>query len=348
MTFYLRQKLDINQFLEMAYCIPVVDVRSPSEYISGHIPGAYNIPLFDDDQRKTVGTKYKEYGRNEAILEGLKLSGPSFHTKLKKALEISTAGRLLVHCWRGGMRSEVMAWLFSLAGIDADILEGGYKAYRQHILSSFTANKKMIILGGLTGSGKTEIIRYLGDSGEQVIDLEGLANHKGSAFGSLGQIPQPTTEYFANLLYEQWKKINSNKPLWVEDESKNIGTVFMPDEFYFNMQKNPVIVLLLDFNIRLRRLIGEYAEYPAEDLIFSIKKISRRLGGDNSMEAIDSIKKGDFAKAAEIILRYYDKAYLYGLKKKPADKIIYIESDTDDIRINSAKILDASKRFYDY
>lgn len=343
MTLQIRQKLDVSQFLERADHIPVVDVRSPSEYMSGHIPGAYNIPLFDDDQRKAVGTKYKEYGRYDAIIEGLKLSGPSFNTKLEKALEISNNSRLLVHCWRGGMRSEAMAWLFSLADIDTDVLEGGYKAYRQHILNSFTVYKKMIILGGLTGSGKTEILRYLRDSGEQVIDLEGLANHKGSAFGSLGQILQPTSEHFANLLYEQWRRTDGNRPLWVEDESKNIGTVFMPGEFYLNMQKHPAIVLLMDIKTRLPRLVSEYAGYSAADLISSVRKISKRLGGDNSMEAISSIEKGDFAKAAEITLKYYDKAYLYGLKKKTADKIIYIESDTDDIRINAEKILEASR-----
>lgn len=343
MTFHIRQKLDVNQFLERADNIPVVDVRSPSEFMSGHIPGAYNIPLFDDDQRKAVGIKYKECGRNDAIIEGLRLSGPSFHKKLEKALEISNENRLLVHCWRGGMRSEAMAWLFSLAGIEADVLEGGYKAYRQHILSSFTADKKMIILGGLTGSGKTEILRYLRDSGEQVIDLEGLANHKGSAFGSLGQISQPTSEHFANLLYKQWIRTDNSKLLWVEDESKNIGTVFMPGEFYLNMQKQPALVILMDIKTRLPRLVSEYAGYPAANLISSVRKISKRLGGDNSMEAISSIEKGDFAKAAEITLKYYDKAYLYGLKNKPTDKIIYIESDTDDIRINAEKLLEASR-----
>ncbi len=342
MTFQLRQKLDVNQFLARADNTPVVDVRSPSEFMSGHIPGAYNIPLFNDDQRKAVGIRYKECGRNDAIIEGLKLSGPSFHTKLEKALEITNDNRLLVHCWRGGMRSEAMAWLFSLAGIKADVLEGGYKAYRQHVLNSFTGDKKMIILGGLTGSGKTEILRYLRDSGEQVIDLEGLANHKGSAFGSLGQIPQPTSEHFANLLYEQWRRTDSNKPLWVEDESKNIGTVFMPGEFYLNMQKQPAVVLLMDLKTRLPRLVSEYAGYPVADLISSVKKISRRLGGDNSMEAISSIEKGDFAKAAEITLKYYDKAYLYGLKKKSSDKIVYIESDTADIKVNAEKILEVS------
>lgn len=240
------------------------------------------------------------------------------------------------------MRSEAMAWLFSLAGIETGILEGGYKAYRQYILNSFSENRRMIILGGFTGSGKTEILRNLRNAGEQVIDLEGLANHKGSAFGSLGQPAQPTSEHFANLLYEQWRRNDIEKPLWVEDESKNIGTVFMPDEFFLNMQKNPVIVLLIDFRIRLHRLVREYAGYSVADLILAIRKISRRLGGENAMDAISSVECGDFTKAAEIILRYYDKAYLYGLKKKQAEKIVYVESDSDDAAINAERVLEAS------
>ncbi len=346
MIFQSGQKLAASLFLERAEHIPVVDVRSPSEFRAGHIPGAINIPLFDDDERKAVGIRYRMDGRVEAIIEGLKQAGPSFHMKLETAREISADNKLLVHCWRGGMRSEAMAWLFSMAGIEAGILDGGYKAYRQHILNSFSENRKMIILGGFTGSGKTEILRCLSEAGEQVIDLERLANHKGSAFGSLGQPAQPTSEHFANLLHEQWRRSDIKKPLWVEDESKNIGTVFMPNEFFQNMQKNPVIVLLIDLKIRLHRLVREYAGYSVPDLIRAIGKISKRLGGENTIDAISSAGKGDFEKAAEIILRYYDKAYLYGLKKKQADKIVYIESDTDDAGVNAERILEASRSLY--
>lgn len=240
------------------------------------------------------------------------------------------------------MRSEAMAWLFSFGDIETEILEGGYKSYRHHILESFTCKKKMIILGGFTGSGKTEILRYLRETGQQVIDLEGLANHKGSAFGSLGQLPQPTSEHFANILYDDWKLADGEKLLWLEDESKNIGTVFMPGEFYLNMQNNPVIVLLMDLKIRLPRLLKEYSNYSADDLISAVKRISKRLGGDNSGEAIESIERGDFSRAVEITLRYYDKAYIYGLRKKQGSNLIYLETDTDDIKINAAKILKAS------
>jgi tRNA 2-selenouridine synthase len=196
-----KKKLGIPEFLGMASQYPVIDVRSPGEFNSGHIPGAFNIPLFDDSERASVGIKYKNEGRVPAILHGLDLTGPKMTLKLGEAITIAEGGKLLVHCWRGGMRSEAMAWLFSLGGIETEILDGGYKNYRTHLLESLGAKRNYIILGGLTGSGKTEILRTMGLSGSQVIDLEGIACHKGSAFGSLGQPPQPTSEHFANMLY---------------------------------------------------------------------------------------------------------------------------------------------------
>ena len=193
----------------------------------------------------------------------------------------------------------------------------------------------------MTGSSKTHILRYLKVLGQQVIDLEGLANHRGSAFGSLGQLPQPSTEQFANILFDEWKQIDRSLPLWVEDESRNIGSVFMPDGFYLNMQETPAIILMMDVKTRLPRLMEEYSSYPAEFLKASIMKISKRLGGDNTRDAINAVEMGNFARAIEITLYYYDKAYLFGLKKKNNKNIIYIETDSDDIDTNALKILDA-------
>jgi tRNA 2-selenouridine synthase len=342
MVYQAKAKINIISFLDLAEEIPVIDVRSPSEFSTGHIPGAYNIPLFDDKEREAVGISYKREGRIRAILAGLKLSGPAMHLKLEQALKISKQGRLLVHCWRGGMRSEAMAWLFSLGGIETEILEGGYKSYRHFVLENLFVNRKMIILGGFTGSGKTHILKHLQNSGHQVIDLEGLANHKGSAFGSLGQDPQPSSEHFANMLFDKWKMTDHRHTVWLEDESRNIGTVFMPEEFYLNMQRNPSIILLMDIKTRLPRLIEEYSCYSAGELIASVMRISKRLGGGRTNEAVDAINRGDFAKAIEITLDYYDRAYLYGLKRKEAKDVFYVETDTDDIETNAAKILEVA------
>jgi tRNA 2-selenouridine synthase len=344
MMYQPKAKTDIITFLELARGMPIIDVRSPSEFSTGHIPGAFNIPLFDDREREAVGIRYKREGRTQAILEGLKLSGTSMHLKLEKALKLSSGGRLLVHCWRGGMRSEAMAWLFSLGGIETEVLEGGYKSYRHFVLENLSVNSNMIILGGLTGSGKTHILEYLKGKGHQVINLEGLAHHKGSAFGSLGQQPQPSSEHFANLLFDEWKNIDPGQPVWLEDESRNIGTVFMPEEFYLNMQKNPVIILMMDIKTRLPRLIEEYSCFSSEMLVSTIMKISRRLGGDRAKEAIEAVQRSDFAKAIGITLQYYDKTYLFGLGRKQEKNIVYANTDTDDIETNALKILESAGR----
>jgi tRNA 2-selenouridine synthase len=336
------QKININQFLEFAKTIRIADVRSPSEYISGHIPGAVNIPLFDDKEREIVGTKYKKEGRLPAILEGLALTGPSIRSRLEQALSIAPDRKLLVHCWRGGMRSEAMAWLFTMGDLEVFVLEGGYKAYRHLVLEKLSERRKTIVLGGMTGSSKTHILRFLNTMGEQVIDLEKLANHKGSAFGSLGQPPQPSTEHFANLLFTEFDKLNRDLPVWLEDESRNIGTVFMPDAFYLNMQDTPSVVLVMDIRTRLPRLMKEYSVYPPESLKASVLKISKRLGGEMTNDAIEAIDTGDFAKAIGIVLSYYDKAYLYGLRKKSSANITYVSTDTDDIEVNALKVMEAA------
>jgi len=336
------QIVDIIKFLELSETTQIADVRSPSEFRSGHIPGAVNIPLFDDKERAAVGTKYKKEGRLPAILEGLKHSGPALQSKLEQALKIAKNKQLLLHCWRGGMRSEAMAWLFSLGDIEVKVLDGGYKSYRRHILGNLDGKRKMIVLGGMTGSSKTHIIRHIKLLGQQVVDLENLANHKGSAFGALGQQPQPSTEHFANILYNEWNKLNGDLPIWVEDESRNIGSVFMPDGFYLNMQDTPAIVLVMDIKTRLPRLMEEYSAFPKESLKASVLKISKRLGGDTTSDVIEAIDKGEFSEAIEIVLHYYDKAYMFGLKKKKNAKIIYVNTDTDDIEANALKVLDAA------
>jgi tRNA 2-selenouridine synthase len=341
MTF---QKINIVRFLELSEITAVADVRSPSEFKSGHIPGAVNIPLFDDKQREAIGIKYKHEGRIQAILEGLKHTTPEMPDKLEQAIRIAKNGKLLVHCWRGGMRSEAMAWLFSLGDIDTEVLEGGYKSYRHYILESLSEKKKMIVLGGLTGSSKTHILKYMKGQNQQVLDLEGLANHKGSAFGSLGQPAQPSSEQYANMLFDEWKHIKRDIPFWVEDESRNIGSVFMPDRFYLNMQYTPAIILMMDVKTRLPRLMEEYSTYSAESLKESFLKISKRFGGDNTIDAINAIEAGDFAKAIEIALYYYDKAYMFGLKKKNRDDLIYVKTDSDDVETNALKILDAARK----
>jgi tRNA 2-selenouridine synthase len=342
--FPQADKTGITQFMELAETCPVADVRSPLEFIRGHIPGAFNIPLFDDEQREAVGTIYKKEGREKAIIKGMELSGPYMHLKIKSALKIASDRTILVHCWRGGMRSEAMAWLFSLGDLNTRILEGGYKQYRHHVISGLSEDRNVVVLGGMTGSGKTRILRHIASRGRQVIDLEELACHKGSAFGSLGQPQQPTSEHFANLLHRQWIKKNETEQLWLEDESRNIGTVFMPEEFYRHIQTAPAVILKMSIEKRMPRLIEEYSRYPEDQLVNSVLRISKRLGGDNTKDALDAIKSGNFSRAIEITLGYYDKTYLYSISKNHTGKVVWVETDTDDVEENAARVLEASEK----
>jgi len=337
------QKLPPHRFLDLSVSLPVVDVRSPGEFSHGHIPGAVNIPLFDDSQRAEVGTIYKQEGNLKAVIRSIDLAAPEMSDKFRRAVTLAREKSLLTYCWRGGMRSEAMGWLFSMGGLTPLLLEGGYKAYRNHILNDLGRKRNFIILGGLTGSGKTHILNYIMSSGRQVTDLEALASHKGSAFGALGQQPQPSSEHFANLLYSDLAAKNEEKSIWLEDESRNIGTVFMPDNFYNMMQSAPVIALMMSIETRIPRLLREYASFPPEQTIASVMKISKRLGGDRTREALEAIRNDDFATAIRVTLEYYDKSYNYALSKPQERRIVYVETDTDDVAVNASKVLEAAK-----
>jgi tRNA 2-selenouridine synthase len=336
------RKIPADEFLRLRPGIPVVDVRSPGEYAAGHIPGAVNIPLFDDAGRAEVGTIYKKEGSEKAVLRGIDIAAPQMSAKLVRALELATDRELLVHCWRGGMRSEAMAWLFATGGIRPLLLEGGYKAYRNHILAALGKNRRFIILGGLTGSGKTGILKHMMTTGHQVTDLEGLASHRGSAFGALGQPPQPSSEQFANMLFDDLSGKDENTHTWLEDESRNIGTVFMPDNFFERMQAAPVVALMMSIETRMPRLLEEYTMFPADQIEASVMRISKRLGGDRTREAVEALRRGDYPTAIRITLEYYDKSYNYGLSRRPAGQVIYVETDTDDVAVNAARVTEAA------
>jgi len=213
------QKIHIEQFLELAKLHPVIDVRSPGEYSHAHMPGALSMPLFTDEERAVVGTTYKQESREKAIKIGLDFFGPRMrkmveeiesivgsresevinHTLGTNDYRLPTNNSILVYCWRGGMRSSAVSWLLDLYGFKVYTLIGGYKKFRNYVLDSFKKEYSFKILGGYTGSGKTETLKQLKKNGATVIDLEEIAIHKGSAFGNIGLPKQPTQEMFENL-----------------------------------------------------------------------------------------------------------------------------------------------------
>jgi tRNA 2-selenouridine synthase len=224
-----------------------------------------------------------------------------------------------------------MAWLLDLAGFDVVVLAGGYKAYRTHVQASFDVPLQLTVIGGSTGTGKTEVLHHLRILGAQVIDLEGLANHKGSAFGALGEAPQPKTEHFENLLFDVLRYLDLSKSIFTENESRGIGTVFLPQGFWDNMKKGRLVNIEIPYDLRVLRSTKDYEKYPQEELIAVFKNIERKLGGQHSQAAIDALQQNNYAKAAEIALVYYDKTYQHSLAQNPTVDIQYLKFDHADM-----------------
>jgi tRNA 2-selenouridine synthase len=306
--------LDLPEFLTMRSAFPLVDVRSENEFAQGHIPNAVNVPILNNTERAEVGTTYKKLGQAEAIRAGFRLVGPRLADIITTSESIGN--EFIVHCWRGGMRSGNYCQFVGMASIKTHQLRGGYKAYRRFAEHSFNEPLQLIVVSGYTGSGKSDLLRALASHGEQIIDLEGLARHKGSAFGGLGQQPQPTTEQFQNDLFETLHVLDKSKRIWIEDESIAVGKIFLPSPLWQRMSISPVIRMEVPKPVRVQRLVSEYGSLDREGFIEALKGISKRLGGQHHNAALEFVRQGDMSSAIDVILTYYDKAYLNGMAKK--------------------------------
>jgi tRNA 2-selenouridine synthase len=333
-----KNVLSPADFLQKSKDLPVIDVRSPAEYAHAHIPKAINVPIFNNEERAKVGTCYKQQGHDAAVRLGLALIGPKLADFVAQADAIAPNREVLVHCWRGGMRSGSFAWLLRTAGFQVSTLEGGYKAYRNHVLSAFEQPQNILILGGKTGSGKTDILRELVKLGEQVIDLEAIAHHKGSSYGAIGQAPQPSSEQFENLLYTQWSQLNPERRVWLEDESRHIGTCFIPLALWEQMQNAPIVFIDVPKEVRIQRLVNEYACYDHQLLIEASERIKKRLGGQHYKAIVEALTQHDYATVADISLNYYDKAYLYGLSQHSENQVTKLEVEANN-PMDTAKAL---------
>jgi len=296
--------------------IPVLDVRSPSEYCQGHVPDAISFPLFSDDERARIGTLYKHMGKDKAVLEGLHIVGPKLAGFVEQANALAPDRSVTMYCWRGGMRSGSMAWLLRTAGFSVDVIKGGYKAYRQKVQQSFSEAMPFVILSGPTGSGKTDILCELRKRGEQVLDLEHLARHRGSAFGSLGMDEQPSIEQFENEVHRVLESFEYSRRIWVEDESRKIGKVVLHAGLWQNLSRAPLVLLDAPLDDRVRRLVEEYGVFGKETLHEALQKIGKRLGGLSLRDALEALDAGNLALVAEISLKYYDKAYHFSREKR--------------------------------
>lgn len=312
------KRISVEEFLQLSKQHPIADVRSPSEFVHAHIPGAFSLPLFTDDERKIVGTTYKQKSREDAIKIGLDFFGPNMKNILLHAevvLNKLNTKTILVHCWRGGMRSAAIAWLLDLYGFQVYTLQGGYKAYRNWVLQQFNKNYPLQILGGYTGSAKTETLQALKKQGGIVIDLEFLAHHKGSAFGNLGMPNQPSTEMFENKLAMALRQssedlIQTNQTrIWLESESQRIGNINIPSTFFKQMKEAPYLFLDIPFEKRLSFICIHYGKFEKIELINAILRIKKRLGGLETKTAINFLLEDNITASFEVLLRYYDKYY---------------------------------------
>jgi tRNA 2-selenouridine synthase len=289
----------------------LIDVRSPAEYERAHIPSALNMPLFDNEERAKVGTIYKQISPEQALIRGLEFVGPKMADFVKQASKWASNKKILLYCWRGGKRSGSVAWLLRFAGFDVVTVEGGYKNYRQEVLQSFDNQQlRLIVLGGKTGSGKTFILRELARQNEQIIDLEAIAHHKGSAFGWVGEQKQGTTEQFENDLHAFLRYIDPTRRIWIENENQAIGSVFVPQGLWQQMKNAPLLHIEVPLENRVQHLVDVYGSTSKEALVLSFEKIVKKLGFDQAKNAIEAVKSDNYAEAARIGLTYYDKAYI--------------------------------------
>jgi len=358
------ERLNIKDFLSLSKGNLLLDVRSPGEYSHAHIPGGKSFPLFSDEERAIVGTAYKQKSREEAIKIGLDFFGPKMRTMVEKVEALANnqtknsepAARdsklLFIYCWRGGMRSAAIAWLMDLYGFKVFTLAGGYKAFRNHTLQTFEQPFQFKILGGYTGSGKTEVLSALKKQGEKVIDLENAASHKGSAFGSFKMPKQPTQEMFENYLALELNEMSQHKEngdvvhpskgsaiIWLEDESQRIGNLNIPGALWENMRRSAIVFLEIPFEQRLKHIIEEYGDCDKENLIEAVGRISKRLGGLDAKNAIEFLQNGDISNAFRILLNYYDKRYLKGLHNRENVSALLTRIECENVTPENALLL---------
>ncbi|MCH6234647.1 tRNA 2-selenouridine(34) synthase MnmH [Cognataquiflexum rubidum] len=331
--------IELEQFLELRGSIPILDARSEGEFEQGHIPGTTNVPILNNEERKIVGTIYKQQGNQEAIIKGFELVGPRFHAIIQDALRLFPDKKIMTYCWRGGMRSEIMSWLLSMAGFEILRLKGGYKTYRTLTYETVRAKRDYIVLGGKTGVGKTVLLYELHKNRESVIDLEDLAKHKGSSFGGIGLPPQPSIEHFENLLAEELFKIPLSEKIWIENESQRIGKVNLADELYANILASPLIEITKSESERINHITQEYAYLPTEDLLESVKRLQKKLGGKRTAEALEDILQQRHDSWIANMLVYYDKTYGYELANNKRAQTFHLDLSNKGIEESLQQLL---------
>ena len=326
----------------------IIDVRSPSEFEIDHIVGAINCPILYDDERQKVGTIYKQISSFKAKIIGSSLSAKNiaFHIE-KEFLEKKGSWKPLIYCWRGGQRSKAFSIVLSEVGWRTYQLSGGYKEYRNDIikyLDNIGMKLKIILISGKTGSAKTKILHSIRDQGAQILDLEGLARHKGSLLGAIPNLKQPSQKFFESLLFYEINKLNLKKNIFIEAESSKVGNVHIPKSIWSNMILSKRIEVVADVNTRAKFLIDDY-QYMCKNPILiepMIKGLKTRLSNNliDSWEKLIDEKKW-FELTKSFLENHYDSSYSSNTIKNDRKVIRELQATTlnnDDIK-NIAKII---------
>ncbi len=292
----------------------VVDVRTPLEFHEDHIPGAINVPLLTNEERVEIGTLYKQTGPHEARIRGLELTAHRFPAMVAEIAAAAAGRPILVYCWRGGLRSRTVTDILSLTGFRAVQLRGGYKTFRTHVAATFTPFTPpgpLVVIHGMTGVGKTTFLLGLQTEGFAVVDLEGLASHRGSAFGELGLTQALTQKRFETLLWDAFRRLPAGVPVIVEGESRRIGKVSLPGDMYEVMQASVKVWCEASLETRVARLTAEYG-LPAyrEGMTLALERIRKRLGGETYGTIAGHLERWEMEPfMADLIRHYYDKVY---------------------------------------
>ncbi len=301
-----------------------IDVRSENEYKKDHIPGSLNIPLLNDQEKKQVGIVYKNQGPEIAKRVGLSIVSPKLPEMVRLIEEAGSGKQVILNCWRGGLRSQSLGLILNLMNLPVFRLNGGYKKYRQWIYRYFYEEIfpfEIIVIHGLTGTGKTRVIQKLSEMNIATVDLEGLANNRGSVFGSVGLTEQPSQKLFESLLWYQLHRNQKSKFIVVECESKRIGKINLPFSFFHAMNRGTHILLFDSIDNRIERITSEYqVKFNDDDLMAALRRLKVRLGNEG---------KNYHSVVEKLLLNYYDPLYKYPDRPSSEFDLCVMSSDIE-------------------